>query len=67
MAVSAIEQAAHTGLRGDRKIYVCDVNQAVRISSGERDEKTIYTHRELIFGISGQYCPGPSGHVCLKF
>ncbi|MEK6767283.1 MAG: P-II family nitrogen regulator [Planctomycetota bacterium] len=41
MVVSAIEKAAHTGLRGDGKIYVCEVNQAVRISSGERDEKAI--------------------------
>ena len=39
--VSAIEKAARTGLRGDGKIYVCDVDQAVRISSGERDEKAI--------------------------
>jgi len=39
--VSVIEKAAHTGLRGDGKIYVCDVNHAVRISSGERDEKAI--------------------------
>ena len=39
--VSAIEKASHTGLRGDGKIYVCDVNQAVRISSGERGEKAI--------------------------
>jgi len=41
MIVSAIEKAAHTGLRGDGKIYVCDVNQAVRIRSGERDVKAI--------------------------
>ena len=39
--VNAIEKAAHTGLRGDGKIYVCDVSQAVRISSGERGEKAI--------------------------
>lgn len=39
--VSTIEKAAHTGLRGDGKIYVCDVNQAVRISNGERGEKAI--------------------------
>lgn len=39
--VNAIEKAAHTGLRGDGKIYVCDVNQAVRISSGERDGQAI--------------------------
>jgi nitrogen regulatory protein P-II 1 len=41
MVVSTIEKAAHTGLLGDGKIYVCDVNQAVRISSGERNEKAI--------------------------
>ena len=39
--VNTIEKAAHTGLLGDGKIYVCDVNQAVRISSGERGEKAI--------------------------
>lgn len=39
--VNAIEKAAHTGLRGDGKIYVCNVTQAVRISNGERDEKAI--------------------------
>lgn len=39
--VDAIEKAAHTGLRGDGKIYVCDVNQAIRISSGERDGQAI--------------------------
>ena len=39
--VSAIEKAAHTGLRGDGKIYVCDANQAVRISSGEQDGHAI--------------------------
>ena len=38
--VNTIEKA-HTGLRGDGKIYVCDVSQAVRISSGERGEKAI--------------------------
>lgn len=37
IVVNTIEKAAHTGLRGDGKIYVCDVNQAIRISSGERD------------------------------
>ena len=34
--VSVIEKAAHTGLRGDGKIYVIPVDLAVRISSGER-------------------------------
>ncbi|NOY78322.1 MAG: P-II family nitrogen regulator [Calditrichaeota bacterium] len=34
--IGAIERAAHTGLRGDGKIYVCEAMNAVRISSGER-------------------------------
>ena len=34
--VSTIESAAHTGLRGDGKIYVNSLEQAVRISTGER-------------------------------
>jgi nitrogen regulatory protein PII len=34
--IGAIEQAAHTGLKGDGKIYVSDIEQAVRISTGER-------------------------------
>ena len=34
--VRAIEKAAHTGLRGDGKIYALPVEQAVRISTGER-------------------------------
>ena len=35
--ISAIEHAAHTGLKGDGKIYISSVEQAVRISTGERD------------------------------
>lgn len=34
--VGTIERAAHTGLRGDGKIYVTPVELAVRISTGER-------------------------------
>ncbi len=34
--ISTIEREAHTGLRGDGKIYVFDIQQAVRISTGER-------------------------------
>jgi len=34
--VATIEQAAHTGLKGDGKIYVAEIEEAVRISSGER-------------------------------
>ncbi len=36
--ISAIDRAAHTGLRGDGKIYACDVEEAVRIATGERGE-----------------------------
>lgn len=39
--VSVIEKTAHTGLRGDGKIYVSDVETAVRISTGERGEKAV--------------------------
>jgi nitrogen regulatory protein PII len=39
--VSTIESAAHTGLRGDGKIYVVEVTAAVRISTGERGEKAV--------------------------
>lgn len=34
--IDAIREAAHTGLRGDGKIFVSTVEQAVRISTGER-------------------------------
>ena len=34
--VSAIEKAAHTGLKGDGKIYVSTIDQAIRISTGDR-------------------------------
>ena len=39
--LSTIEKAAHTGLRGDGKIYVLSIEEAVRISSGRRGEKAI--------------------------
>jgi nitrogen regulatory protein PII len=39
--VSTIERAAHTGLKGDGKIYVSSVEKAVRISTGERGEETV--------------------------
>ncbi len=39
--VSAIETAAHTGLRGDGKIYVSTIDDALRISTGERGEKAV--------------------------
>ncbi len=39
--ISTIEQTAHTGLRGDGKIYVVPVEEAVRISTGERGEDAV--------------------------
>lgn len=41
LVVSTIEKSAHTGLRGDGKIYVLQVEQAIRISSGERGEVAV--------------------------
>lgn len=38
---SAIEKAAHTGLKSDGKIYVASIEQAVRISTGERGESAV--------------------------
>lgn len=39
--VAAIETAARTGLKGDGKIYVGSIGQAVRISTGERGEGAV--------------------------
>ena len=39
--VETIEKSAHTGLSGDGKVYVLPVEQAVRISTGERGEKAV--------------------------
>ena len=39
--VSAIEEAAHTGLKGDGKIYVSGIEAAVRISTGERGDAAV--------------------------
>ncbi len=39
--VTTIEREAHTGLKGDGKIYVCDAEQAVRISTGERGDTAV--------------------------
>jgi len=39
--VAAIEEAAHTGLKGDGKIYVSDIKTAVRISTGERGDAAV--------------------------
>lgn len=39
--INAIEKAAHTGLKSDGKIYVTSIEQAVRISTGERGEVAV--------------------------
>jgi nitrogen regulatory protein P-II 1 len=39
--IAAIEKAAHTGLKSDGKIYVVNIEQAVRISTGERGEGAV--------------------------
>lgn len=39
--IDAIQQGAHTGLRADGKIYVSPVEDAVRISTGERGEDAV--------------------------
>ncbi len=40
-AIEAIVKAARTGKIGDGKIFVMDVNQVVRIRTGETDEEAI--------------------------
>mgnify|MGYP006285089239 CR=1 FL=1 len=39
--VDAIMQAAHTGKIGDGKIFVCPVERAVRIRTGEKDDAAL--------------------------
>ena len=39
--VDTIEKAAHTGLRGDGKVFVIPVEEAVRISTGERGKSAL--------------------------
>lgn len=40
-AISAIEFAAHTGLRRDGKIFVSEVLEAVRIETGDRGQGAV--------------------------
>ena len=40
-AIAAIAKGAHTGEVGDGKIFVVDLAQCIRISSGERDSEAI--------------------------
>jgi nitrogen regulatory protein P-II 1 len=40
-AVEAIQQSAHTGRIGDGKIFVTNVDEAIRIRTGERGPDAI--------------------------
>jgi len=40
-AIEAISKAAQTGKIGDGKIFVCPVEQAIRIRTGETDESAV--------------------------
>lgn len=40
-AVEAIQKAANTGRIGDGKIFVLDVNQAVRVRTGETNDDAL--------------------------
>jgi len=39
--ITVIAKAAHTGLRGDGRIYVTNLETAVRIETGERGETAV--------------------------
>jgi len=41
IAVNAIKEAAHTGKIGDGKIFVSDIENVVRIRTGEEDEEAL--------------------------
>ncbi len=39
--IETIQRAAHTGRPGDGKVFVIPVEQVMRVSTGEQDEKAI--------------------------
>ncbi len=39
--VGAVEKGGHTGLHGDGKIYISTVEEAIRISTGDRGEEAV--------------------------
>jgi nitrogen regulatory protein PII len=41
LAVNAIVRAAKTGKIGDGKVFVSEVEQAIRIRTGERDAEAV--------------------------
>ncbi len=40
-AIEAIKKAAHTGKIGDGKIFVYDIEKAIRIRTGEEDQEAL--------------------------
>ena len=46
-SVDAIVGAAYTGETGDGRVFVWDIEQSVRIRTGERGEETV-SHEQLI-------------------
>ena len=40
-AVEAIQQAAHTGRIGDGKIFITNVEEAIRVRTGERGSEAV--------------------------
>ncbi len=40
-AVDAIQQAAHTGRIGDGKIFITDIEEAIRIRTGEKGAEAV--------------------------
>ncbi len=40
-AVEAIQQSAHTGRIGDGKIFVCNIEEAIRIRTGEKGPEAV--------------------------
>lgn len=45
-AVNAILKAAYTGERGDGRIFVTDVEQSIRIRTGDRGEESLYNKED---------------------
>jgi len=41
IAIKAIKEAANTGKIGDGKIFISDINQVLRIRTGEEDEEAL--------------------------
>jgi len=41
--VETIQKYAHTGNMGDGKIFVSDVERAVRIRTGEKDDEALWS------------------------